>query len=66
MFLLNSHRALFTAILNSSSCAPSPSRIPLIPKLRGEIAEFLNEGSFERLSLFSLPTCVGLRYELPA
>ena len=66
VFLLNSHRALFTASLVRSGCAPSRPRPPLIPKLRGEIAEFLNEGSIERLSLFSPPTCVGLRYELPA
>ena len=65
VFLLNSHRALFTASLVRSGCAPSRPRPPLIPKLRGEIAEFLNEGSIERLSLFSSPTCVGLRYGLP-
>src|SRR5687768_16877287 len=30
--------------------------------LRGEFAEFLNEGSHLRLRIFSSPTCVGLRY----
>ena len=35
---------------------------PLLPKLRGEFAEFLNEGSHSRLRIFSSPTCVGLRY----
>ena len=35
---------------------------PLIPKLRGHFAEFLNEGSLARLRILSLPTCVGLRY----
>ena len=35
---------------------------PLLPKLRGQLAEFLHEGSLARLSLLSSPTCVGLRY----
>ena len=35
---------------------------PLLPKLRGQVAEFLNEGSPERLRILSSPTCVGLRY----
>ena len=35
---------------------------PLFPKLRGQLAEFLHEGSLARLSLLSSPTCVGLRY----
>ena len=55
MFLLNSHESPFTAIL---PCG----RTPLLPKLRGYFAEFLNEKSLERLRIFSLPTCVGLRY----
>ena len=38
------------------------SGAPLLPKLRGEFAEFLNEGSHLRLRIFSSPTCVGLRY----
>ena len=38
------------------------NRAPLIPKLRGQFAEFLNEGSHSRLRIFSSPTCVGLRY----
>ena len=37
----------------------------LIPKLRDHFAEFLNEGSLERLRILSLPTCVGLRYGHP-
>ena len=32
---------------------------PLIPKLRGYFAEFLNEGSLDRLGILYLPTCVG-------
>ena len=35
---------------------------PLLPKLRGHFAEFLNKGSLARLRILSLPTCVGLRY----
>ena len=35
---------------------------PLIPKLRGHFAEFLNKGSPVRLRILSSPTCVGLRY----
>jgi hypothetical protein len=41
------------------------SGAPLLPKLRGEFAEFLNEGSHLRLRIFSSPTCVGLRYGYP-
>ena len=37
-------------------------RAPLIPKLRGHFAEFLNVGSLEHLWILSSPTCVGLRY----
>jgi hypothetical protein len=38
---------------------PSPTCAPLIPKLRGHFAEFLNDGSLERLRILSSPTCVG-------
>ena len=57
VFLLNSRRSLF--IEPPTSC---DVRGPLLPKLRGNFAEFLNEGSFERLRIFSSSTCVGLRY----
>ena len=57
MFLLNSRTGLFTAI--------RMKRTPLLPKLRGYFAEFLNEGSIERLRILSSPTCVGLRYGYP-
>ena len=44
---------------------PHAQRVgPLLPKLRGQLAEFLHEGSLARLSLLSSPTCVGLRYGL--
>ena len=35
-----------------------PTEAPLIPKLRGQYAEFLNQRSPERLRLLVLPTCV--------
>ena len=41
---------------------PSPIPVPLLPKLRGQFAEFLNEGFLARLRIFSSPTCGGLRY----
>src|SRR5690606_852351 len=41
---------------------PSPHRAPLLPKLRGQFAEFLNHGSPERLGILYLTTCVGLAY----
>jgi hypothetical protein len=44
---------------------PTRDRAPLLPKLRGQVAEFLNEGSHLRLRIFSSPTCVGLRYGYP-
>ena len=60
MFLVNSRLDLFTA-------APSgfgredlhPTGAPLLPKLRGNFAEFLNEGYLDHLSILYLSTCVG-------
>ena len=40
----------------------SVTRAPLIPKLRGQLAEFLNNPYPVGLRVFLLPTCVGLRY----
>ncbi len=40
--------------------------VPLLPKLRGQLAEFLDEGSPVRLGLLSQPTCVGLEYGRPS
>ena len=53
VFLLNSRLGLFSA-----AC----SQAPLLPKLRGHFAEFLNKSSPVRLRILSSPTCVGLRY----
>ena len=35
---------------------------PLLPKLRGHFAEFLNRDSLERLGILYLTTCVGFGY----
>ena len=40
----------------------SITRPPLIPKLRGYFAEFLNHGSLAHLRILSLTTCVGSGY----
>ena len=42
-------------------CGP-PSWAPLLPKLRGHFAEFLNNASSVGLRILSSSTCVGLRY----
>ena len=53
MFLLNSRLGLFSA-----ACFQAP----LIPKLRGHFAEFLNNISPDGLRILSSSTSVGLRY----
>ena len=53
MFLVNSCLGLFTA---------APFGAPLLPKLRGQLAEFLNNPSPVGLRILSSSTCVGLRY----
>ena len=53
MFLVNSCLGLFTA---------ASFEAPLIPKLRGQLAEFLNNPSPVGLRILSSSTCVGLRY----
>ena len=63
MFLVNSR-------LGPLAAAPSRSRgkpfhaagAPLLPKLRGQFAEFLDGGSPVHLGMLYQPTCVGLRY----
>ena len=58
--MVNSRLGLFTA-------APSgfgrevlhPNGAPLLPKLRGNFAEFLNEGFLDHLGILYPPTCVG-------
>ena len=43
----------------SGGWAPPPPAAPLLPKLRGHCAEFLDHGSPDRLGMLYLPTCVG-------
>ena len=43
-------------------CCDPFAGVPLLPKLRGLFAEFLNEGSPVRLGILYLSTCVGLWY----
>ncbi len=64
--MVNSRLGLFTAALSRSYMFNiHATRAPLLPKLRGHFAEFLNEGSLARLRILSSPTCVGLRYGHP-
>ena len=64
MFLVNSRYRHFSA---TPFCSESKSLhiigAHLLPKLRCDFAEFLNQGSLKRLGILSLPTCVGLRYD---
>jgi hypothetical protein len=61
VFLVNSRLGLVTAAPSrfGSKCLHA-NGAPLLPKLRGNFAEFLNEGSPDRLGILYLPTCVGL------
>ena len=60
MFLVNSRLNLFTAALSGSTGKRfHPTGALLIPKLRDHFAEFLNEGSSDRLGILYLSTCVG-------
>ena len=38
--------------------------VPLLPKLQGQFAEFLQHHSLKRLNIFYMSTCVGLGYGL--
>ena len=60
MFLVNSRLDLFTAAPSGfARKALHPTGAPLLPKLRGNFAEFLNEGYLDHLSILYLSTCVG-------
>ena len=48
-------------MLGPIHCGP-PKWAPLLPKLRGHFAEFLNNASPVGLRILSSSTCVGLRY----
>ena len=63
VFLVNSCLGLFSAALSGSKCLTFRLlRAILLPKLRMQFAEFLNEGFPAHLRILSPPTCVGLRY----
>ena len=63
MFLINSRFPLVSAaLIPSRQHVPVRVRAPLLPKLRGHFAEFLNHDSLDRLSILYLITCVGLGY----
>jgi len=53
VFLINSRLGLVTATIFMA---------PLLPKLRGQFAEFLRESSLAPLGILYQPTCVGFRY----
>ena len=63
MFLVNSRLGLVSATPSGSGReVHHPTEVILIPKLRMEFAEFLNQGSLDRLRILYVPTCVGLGY----
>jgi hypothetical protein len=63
VFLVNSRLALVSAASSDSAReALHPTEAPLLPKLRGQFAEFLNQSSPDRLRILYVPTCVGLGY----
>ena len=63
MFLVNSRSPHFTATTFRSNREDLHVTVAhLLPKLRCQFAEFLNQSSLKRLRILSLPTCVGLRY----
>ena len=63
VFLVNSRLSLVSATSLSSNSIVFTREAPLLPKLRGQLAEFLNESYPAHLSLLSQPTCVGFGYE---
>ena len=63
MFLVNSRFPLVSATPPPSRPrGPSRVGVPLLPKLRGHFAEFLDRDSLDRLGILYLITCVGLGY----
>ena len=62
MFLVNSRFPLASATLPPSPQRGFRAQAPLLPKLRGHFAEFLNHDSLVRLGILCPTTCVGLGY----
>src|SRR5919112_1084888 len=50
------------AVYRGFGSKPTHHTAPLLPKLRGQYAEFLDHVSLVHLRLLASPTCVGLRY----
>ena len=63
MFLINSRFSLASATTTSTSHSKVwfTGMVPLLPKLRGHFAEFLNHDSLDHLSILYSTTCVGYR-----
>jgi hypothetical protein len=60
VFLVNSRLGQFTAAPSGFPReAVHPTGASLLPKLRDDFAEFLNEGYLDHLSILYLSTCVG-------
>ena len=60
VFLVNSRLGRVTAAPSGfRSKSLYPTGAPLLPKLRGHFAEFLNDGSLDHLGILYPPTCVG-------
>jgi hypothetical protein len=63
VFLVNSRFPLVSAAhTRSTKQVCITGQAPLLPKLRGHFAEFLNHNSLDRLGILYLITCVGLGY----
>ena len=63
MFLVNSRFPLVSAAhTRSTKQVCITGQAPLLPKIRGHFAEFLNHNSLDRLGILYLITCVGLGY----
>jgi hypothetical protein len=64
VFLVNSRHPHFSATpFGSKSKSLHLTEAHLLPKLRCQFAEFLDQSSLERLRILTPPTCVGLRYD---
>ena len=66
MFLVNSRFPLASATLPPSPRWGFRDQAPLLPKLRGHFAEFLNHDSLVRLGMLCPTTCVGFGYGRPS
>ena len=60
VFLINSRQPHFCVTSSGFELNLHPTLASLVPKVREQFVEFLGGTSLERLSIFSLPTCVGL------